>query len=108
MLSAHLALPASLLEKVPSAGFWSGQTDEADFGMRYEQLDTLLFELEKKRKQNNKKKQQKKKQKKIKLKAKDAEKILKKSNLSFDQYDSICRRLKFAKHKQRMPKMPKI
>ena len=103
MLSKYSGISTAILNKIPSAGFWKGQSDEVDFGMSYEQLDTLLFELEKKQKQKQKKK---KKQKKLKIK--DTEEILAKAHLSFAQYDSVCRRLKSAKHKQKMPKMPKV
>ena len=92
-MSKYENLPDAILNKIPSAGFWKGQSDEADFGMSYEQLDTLLFEL---------------KEKKSKGQTKSVEEIFEKANLSFEQYDSVCRRLKSAKHKQRMPKMPKI
>ena len=79
MLSKYLKIPDAILNKVPSAGFWKGQSDEVDLGMRYDQLDALLLELEKKEK---KQKSGKKKQKKLK---KDTEEILAKARLSFEQ-----------------------
>jgi NAD+ synthase len=44
-LADELDIPGEIREKVPSAGLWAGQTDEAEIGMRYEELDTILFAL---------------------------------------------------------------
>jgi NAD+ synthase len=44
-LSRELGIPASILEKTPSADLWPGQTDEAEIGVRYEQIDKLLVQL---------------------------------------------------------------
>ena len=40
-----LALPASVLEKPPSADLWVGQTDEGEMGLTYDEVDRLLFLL---------------------------------------------------------------
>lgn len=48
-LAGSLDLPASVLSKPPSADLWPGQTDEADLGMKYSELDPLLFLLVDKR-----------------------------------------------------------
>lgn len=45
-LAKHLALPPSIIEKVPSAELWAGQTDEKELGLSYEKLDRLLQFLE--------------------------------------------------------------
>ncbi len=42
-LAAHLGIPASIIEKKPSADLWEGQTDEADFGFSYARVDHLLY-----------------------------------------------------------------
>ncbi|MBI4295176.1 MAG: NAD(+) synthase [Chloroflexi bacterium] len=42
-LAQHLGIPAEIIDKAPSAGLWSGQTDEADMGLTYEELDTYLL-----------------------------------------------------------------
>lgn len=39
LLAAEFGMPASILEKPPSAGLWEGQTDEAELGMTYAELD---------------------------------------------------------------------
>jgi len=44
-LGRALALPASVLEKPPSADLWVGQTDEGEMGLTYDEVDRLLFLL---------------------------------------------------------------
>ncbi len=41
-LSRHLAVPAAIVEKQPSADLWEGQTDEAELGFTYEAVDQVL------------------------------------------------------------------
>jgi NAD+ synthase len=41
-LAAELAVPQSILDRSPSAGLWSGQTDEEELGITYEDLDATL------------------------------------------------------------------
>jgi NAD+ synthase len=38
-------IPESIKTKAPSADLWSGQTDEAEIGMTYAELDTILINL---------------------------------------------------------------
>ena len=45
-LARKLGIPDPIINKKPSAGLWSGQTDEADLGMPYETLDKVLKLLE--------------------------------------------------------------
>jgi NAD+ synthase len=44
-LARHLRLPAKILKKTPTAGLWTGQTDEAEIGLSYSELDAILYEL---------------------------------------------------------------
>ncbi len=44
-LAAALELPKSVLEKPPSADLWAGQTDEAELGLSYAEVDQLLYLL---------------------------------------------------------------
>jgi NAD+ synthase len=37
-----LGVPQPIIDKPPSAGLWPGQTDEAELGFRYEELDQYL------------------------------------------------------------------
>ncbi len=41
-LAEFLAVPPSIVNKVPSGGLWSGQTDEEEMGFSYEELDDYL------------------------------------------------------------------
>lgn len=42
-LSAHLELPAEVIEKKPSADLWPGQTDEEELGFDYATADEVLY-----------------------------------------------------------------
>jgi NAD+ synthase len=42
-LSAALNIPSAILNKAPSADLWEGQTDESELGVRYREVDALLF-----------------------------------------------------------------
>ena len=44
-LARALDLPASLLNKPPSADLWVGQTDEEEMGLKYDEVDKLLYLL---------------------------------------------------------------
>ncbi len=44
-LAQHLGLPKRIIEKQPTADLWEGQTDEGEMGMKYAELDRLLFHL---------------------------------------------------------------
>lgn len=97
LLSQHIGLPDSILLKAPSAGFWEEQSDEDDFGLRYEQLDYLLYVIEKNGSKHFPKSG-----------SKNLKKILKKANLSGKQYASVISRMNSAKHKQKPPGFPKL
>ena len=45
-LAEELDIPREIIEKVPSAGLWEGQTDEGEIGMGYEDLDMIILALE--------------------------------------------------------------
>ncbi len=44
-LSRHLGIPEEIVNKPPSADLWQGQTDEAELGMKYAEVDHLLYEM---------------------------------------------------------------
>jgi NAD+ synthase len=44
-LSRHLALPAQVIDKAPSADLWPGQTDESELGVDYATADEVLYLL---------------------------------------------------------------
>ena len=41
-LAAHLGIPAAIRRKAPSADLWPAQSDEADLGFSYDEVDRLL------------------------------------------------------------------
>ncbi len=44
-LARHLGLPASVIEKAPTADLWTGQTDEHELGFSYHDVDRLLYRM---------------------------------------------------------------
>jgi len=42
-LGNFLGIPPEIINKPPSAGLWSGQTDEGELGLSYEELDRYLI-----------------------------------------------------------------
>ena len=104
LLSTYLSLPAKILNKTPSAGFWEGQSDEADLGVRYDQLDRFLFESEKLGlfEKHSTSASSPRRMKQV------QQTILKKTGLTQAQYLSILSRIKSAEHKQAIPAFPRI
>ncbi len=41
-LASYLEIPEKIIQKTPTAGMWSGQTDEEEFGFTYEEADQIL------------------------------------------------------------------
>jgi NAD+ synthase len=50
-LARELDIPAPIITKAPSAGLWPGQTDEGEMGITYNELDDILYRLERNKKQ---------------------------------------------------------
>lgn len=46
-LARELDIPEEIVNKVPSAGLWSGQTDEGEIGFTYDQMDEALRKIDK-------------------------------------------------------------
>ena len=44
-MAAHLGLPERIRTKLPTAGLWKGQTDEAEIGLAYVEIDRILYQL---------------------------------------------------------------
>lgn len=44
-LAVVLGVPASIIDKSPSAGMWPGQKDEDELGMSYEEADQVIYHL---------------------------------------------------------------
>jgi NAD+ synthase len=45
-LAQHLKIPQAIIEQEPTAGLWSGQTDESELGFSYRQADPILYLLQ--------------------------------------------------------------
>jgi len=45
-LAKQLGIPEAIIDKIPSAGLWEGQTDEGEMGITYTQLDKILKRIE--------------------------------------------------------------
>ncbi|HEX3721974.1 MAG TPA: NAD+ synthase [Nitrolancea sp.] len=41
-IAREIGVPQAIIDRPPSAGLWEGQTDEAEMGITYEQLDGVL------------------------------------------------------------------
>ncbi len=44
-LAEFVGIPTDIVRKAPTAGLWVGQTDEAELGYTYEQIDRVLYAL---------------------------------------------------------------
>jgi NAD+ synthase len=42
-LAGYLGVPEAVLKRAPTAGLWAGQTDEAEMGLTYRELDAYLL-----------------------------------------------------------------
>jgi NAD+ synthase len=42
-LAAHVGVPPEIVHKQPTADLWAGQTDEAELGFGYREVDQLLY-----------------------------------------------------------------
>ena len=86
-LARHLGLPQAVLERAPTAGLWEGQTDEAELGLPYEQLDRVLVGLERL--------------------YTEAE-IMEKTGFSESVVREVVERVNRNRHKRRLPPIPKL
>jgi len=46
-LAKKLGVPGEIIKRPPSAGLWQGQTDEAEIGLTYDELDSAIAAIEK-------------------------------------------------------------
>jgi NAD+ synthase len=44
-LAQHLGVPETFITRAPTAGLWSGQTDEGEFGFSYAEADEVLLQI---------------------------------------------------------------
>ncbi|MFQ5986819.1 MAG: NAD+ synthase [Thermoplasmata archaeon] len=86
-MARHLAIPENILEKVPSAGLWEGQTDEGELGIPYEDLDRVLLGLE------------------LEM---SLEEIARRTGLSMNRVGETEALVRRSIHKRKMPLIPKV
>jgi NAD+ synthase len=86
-LARSIGIPEKILQKVPSAGLWKGQTDEGELGMSYEDLDMVLhgFEL-----------------------GPTPEKIAERTDTEVEEITRIHERVLTCTHKRNIPYIPKL
>lgn len=86
-LAEHLGLPKWVIEKAPSAGLRKGQTDEADLGIKYVDLDRILkgFELNQ-----------------------SAPDIAERTGIELKEVERIEQLVRRSEHKRQMPLIPKL
>jgi NAD+ synthase len=46
MLSETMGLPRCIIDKIPTADLWAEQSDEADMGISYRDLDEILWAIQ--------------------------------------------------------------
>lgn len=86
-LAERLGIPRRIIDKVPSAGLWKGQTDEGELGIGYEDLDRILLGIE--------------------LNLPDEE-IAKRTGLALEQVQKVWKMHRESVHKRKMPLIPKV
>jgi len=86
-MARFLKLPKRIMEKVPTAGLWKGQTDEAELGISYDDLDRILLGLE------------------LQLDRKD---IARKTGFALQKIAKVERLVTRSIHKRKLPLIPKL
>jgi len=86
-LSRRLGIPDPLITKNPSAGLWAGQTDEAELGISYVNVDEVLRMLEE---------------------GAEHDKIQNAAGISAEQLSSVTGRIERNKHKRKSPPVPEL
>ncbi len=41
-----LEIPEKIIQRIPSAGLWEGQTDEGEIGITYDELDEIIYRID--------------------------------------------------------------
>jgi NAD+ synthase len=86
-MARHLGLPRAILDKVPTAGLWRGQTDEGELGITYDELDRILLGIE--------------------LQF-HTDEIAERADVAMKQVERIERLVASNVHKRKMPLIPKV
>jgi NAD+ synthase len=86
-IAKELGLPSAILERPPTAGLWDGQTDEAELGISYADVDQILYGLEQLRSE---------------------EEIATLTGFPLAQVREVSERVVRFRHKRRPPPIPKV
>ena len=86
-IAQELALPAAIRERPPTAGLWEGQTDEAELGISYADVDQILYGLEQLRSE---------------------EEIATITGFPLERVRAVAARVLQFRHKRRLPPIPKV
>jgi NAD+ synthase len=86
-LADHLNVPDKILKKAPTAGLWSGQTDEGELGLTYDIIDRILYQLVDQRK---------------------SKKEVISSGFQKQDVEKIIQLIKSSEFKRKLPPIPKI
>lgn len=87
-MGEFLGVPREILDKAPSAGLWVGQTAEGEIGVKYEDIDTILYHLLEKRF--------------------SPEEIIRKVGMVSSDVEKIVKMVKNSEHKRQTARYPKI
>ncbi|MEM3851737.1 MAG: NAD+ synthase [Methanomassiliicoccales archaeon] len=87
MLARKMGVPEKIVSKKPTAGLWPGQTDEAEMGITYAELDSILYCLER---------------------GMSGEEIVKATGLPSLEIEKVRLMIKRTAHKRSFPVMPKL
>ncbi len=86
-LAEQIGVTRAIIDKVPSAGLWDGQTDEGEMGITYEKLDQVLLGLE--RSLSN-------------------EAVAAETGVPLDKVDRVWNMYRCSVHKRKTPLIPKL
>jgi NAD+ synthase len=86
-LAEELEIPPAIRARPPTAGFWDGQTDEEELGIRYDDLDRILGGLEQLR---------------------TVEEIAEGGGWPVNVVAAVAARVTAGRHKRRLPPIPKL
>jgi len=86
-LARHLKIPDKIVKKKPTAGLWSGQTDEGELGLTYTKIDRILYQLVDLKKMKNE---------------------VTSSGFPKQDVEKIIKLIKGSEFKRKMPPIPKI
>ena len=79
-LAAELCMPEKIINRIPSAGLWEGQTDEGEMGITYDELDRIITAMEGQKPQG----------------------------ISKEKYDKVMRIMRVSGHKRETPYIYKV